>query len=79
MESADLFVIDNEAEGEAETCVNEKEKEESGNADAGMSTSTSSARSGRRYREGDQRIQQVCNSFLRTLDNEMLITIYSIF
>ena len=62
MESADLFVIDNEAEGEAETCANEKEKEESGNADAGMSTS--SARSGRRYREGDQRIQQVCNSFL---------------
>ncbi|PAV66849.1 hypothetical protein WR25_00358 [Diploscapter pachys] len=57
MESADLFVIDNEAEGEAETCANEKEKEESGSADAGMSTS--SARSGRRYREGDQRIQQI--------------------
>lgn len=64
MESADLFVIDNEAEGEAETCANEKEKEESGSADAGMSTS--SERSGRRYREGDQRIQQVCNSFLCT-------------
>ncbi|PAV73471.1 hypothetical protein WR25_26642 isoform B [Diploscapter pachys] len=55
MESADLFVIDNEAEGEAEMCANEKE--ESGSADAGMSTG--SERSGRRYREGDQRIQQI--------------------